>query len=107
MMSKNRRILLVSRPTGFPKLENFKIVETEIPTISDEEILLRSLYISIDPYMRERMMDTKTYADPYPLNEAFVGDVVCEVVKSNDKNYQVGSIVKGRFGWEDYPVAKN
>lgn len=104
-MRQNRQILLVSRPTGFPELENFKLVEKEIPSIQDGEVLLRSLYLSVDPYMRERMYDVATYAEPYPLNEPFIGDVVGEIVESKNEKYAVGDYVVGRLDWADYSVS--
>ena len=72
----NRRVLLTARPKGLPKPTDFRLVETSAPEPGDGEMLLRTLYLSLDPYMRGRMRDAKSYAPPVPLDEVMVGGVV-------------------------------
>lgn len=101
---KNKKILLVSRPTGMPTLDNFKIVDAEMPQPKDGEILIKTLYLSVDPYMRGRMSDRKSYIAPFALNEVVAGGVIAEVIESRSDAYQVGDIVTGHLGWEIYSV---
>lgn len=102
----NKRILLASRPAGMPTLDNFEIVETEAPGPEDGEILIRTLYLSVDPYMRGRMSDRKSYVPPFAVGEVITGGVVGEVVESRADAYQTGDIVTGMLGWQLYTVAK-
>lgn len=101
---KNRSILLVSRPDGVPKDSDFQLITNPIPIISFGEVLIRAIYLSLDPYMRGRMKGVKTYVEPFDLNRVLIGGVVGEVIKSNNSNYQVGEIVEGRLEWSDYSV---
>lgn len=105
MTEKNRQFLLVSRPVGMPSDENFKLVETDIPSIEDGQLLIRTLYLSVDPYMRSRMSDAKSYIAPYELNEVIQGGVVGRVVESKHEQFAVGDIVSGLLGWQDYSVS--
>jgi NADPH:quinone reductase len=102
----NRQIILKSRPTGMPSDENFKLVETTIPEPQDGEVLLRTLYLSVDPYMRARMNDRKSYVDPFVVGAAFTGSAVGEVVSSKSAAYASGDIVTGMLPWQLYSVAK-
>ncbi|MBV9959425.1 MAG: NADP-dependent oxidoreductase [Acidobacteria bacterium] len=102
----NRQILLASRPAGMPTADNFKFVETEMPQPSEGEVLIRTLYLSVDPYMRGRMNDRKSYVPPFALNEVITGGVVGEVVESRAENFQAGDIVTGMLGWQLYSVAR-
>ena len=101
---KNRQILLVSRPNGTPSDENFKLVESDIPTIEEGQLLVRTLYLSVDPYMRGRMSDAKSYIAPFELNEVLQGGVVGRVVESKNAKFAVGDIVTGMLFWQDYSV---
>jgi NADPH-dependent curcumin reductase CurA len=103
--NQNRQILLISRPTGMPTAENFQLIETEIPQPGAGEVLVRSLYLSVDPYMRGRMSTAKSYVAPYELNEVLTGGVVGEVVESHNPTFAVGDIVSGMLGWSDYNVS--
>jgi NADPH:quinone reductase len=103
--NKNRQILLISRPTGMPTEENFKLIETDIPQPGEGEVLVRSLYLSVDPYMRGRMSTAKSYVAPYELNEVIAGGVVGEVVKSHNPKFATGDIVTGMLGWADYNIS--
>jgi NADPH-dependent curcumin reductase CurA len=101
----NRKILLVSRPTGMPDENNFKIVEDRIPEIKDGELLIRSVYLSVDPYMRGRMSEAKSYAKPYELNEPFIGGIVGKVVESKNSRFEEGQFIEGRLDWAEYNVS--
>ncbi|MFD1848753.1 NADP-dependent oxidoreductase [Oceanobacillus bengalensis] len=105
MTTFNRSILLASRPEGMPKRGNFQLITESIPIIQEEEMLIKSIYLSVDPYMRGRMRGIKTYVAPYELNEVLTGGVVGEVIDSKNPIYNVGDIVEGRLGWADYSVS--
>lgn len=106
-MSKNvnRKILLASRPKGMPDASNFDLVESNIPEISEGEVLIRTLYLSVDPYMRGRMSDAKSYAKPYEVGEPFIGGMVGEIVESKNSKFQEGEYVEGRLEWAEYNVS--
>ena len=101
----NRRIVLASRPVGAPTQDNFRLETVAAPTINDGEMLLRSVYLSLDPYMRGRMNDAKSYADPVAIDEVMVGATVCQVEASNNSDYEVGEWVLAYTGWQDYGVS--
>lgn len=101
----NKQILLAQRPDGLPKESDFKLVESTIPTPTDGQILVRALFLSVDPYMRGRMNDVKSYAPPVKLGEVMVGGVVGEVTQSNHAQFQPGDVVEGFFGWQEYAVS--
>lgn len=102
----NRKILLASRPRGVPTLDNFEIADAEMPRPGEGEALVRTLYLSVDPYMRGRMNDRKTYVEPFALNEVITGGVVGEVVESRAEEFRPGDIVTGMLGWQLYQTAK-
>src|SRR3954465_8834505 len=103
-MTVNRQILLVSRPLGEPRAENFRLVETPVPALADGEVLVRHHYLSLDPYMRGRMSDAKSYAAPQPLDEVMIGGTAGEVVESRNAAFQPGDRVVGMGGWQEYAV---
>jgi NADPH:quinone reductase len=103
---KNKQILLASRPPGMPTLDNFNIVDAEVPEPKDGEVLLRTRFLSVDPYMRGRMRDQKSYVPPFALNEVIAGGVVAEVIESRAPAFQPGDIVTGMLGWRLYSVAR-
>lgn len=105
MRKTNRSFLLVSRPKGEPTKDNFKLIEEEIPKIQDGEMLIQTIYLSVDPYMRGRMRGVKTYTSPFELNEVLTGGVVGKVIESKHSQFSVGDIVEGRLGWSDYSVS--
>lgn len=105
MADTNRQILLAARPAGYPKESDFQLVTTPIPAPGPGEILVRALYVSVDPYMRGRMNDVKSYAPPVQLGEVMTGGVVGEVLHSNHPRFVKGEIVQGMFGWQEYAVS--
>ncbi|MFG2158700.1 NADP-dependent oxidoreductase [Streptomyces olivaceus] len=107
--SVNRAWHLVTRPVGWPKPEDFALVEAEVPAPRDGQVLVRNLYVSVDPYMRGRMSAAKSYADPYELNKPMLGGAVGEVVASRAEGFAVGDHVLHSFGWREYAAldAKN
>jgi NADPH-dependent curcumin reductase len=101
----NRQLTLASRPQGAPTGENFALRTSAMPSISDGQLLLRTVYLSLDPYMRGRMSDAKSYADPVALGEAMVGGTVSRVHASNHTDFAVGDWVLSFNGWQDYAVS--
>ncbi|TWD42518.1 hypothetical protein FB440_102252 [Vibrio crassostreae] len=101
----NRRIVLASRPVGAPTQDNFRLESAAAPSIKDGEMLLRSVYLSLDPYMRGRMSDAKSYADPVAIDDVMVGATVCQVEASNNADFEVGEWVLAYTGWQDYGVS--
>ncbi|MFC3394208.1 NADP-dependent oxidoreductase [Brenneria rubrifaciens] len=101
----NRRIVLAQRPHGVPTQDNFRLEQQAIPKIEAGEVLLRSVFLSLDPYMRGRMSDAPSYAKPVALGEVMVGATVSRVVQSKHPDYQVGDWVLGYGGWQDYAVS--
>ena len=101
-MTMNKQWLLASRPQGEPTLANFRLVETPVPTIGDGEVLVRNHYMSLDPYMRGRMDDAKSYAQPQPLDAVMQGGSVGEVIESRNPAFKVGDKVVGGYGWQEY-----
>ena len=101
-VSMNRRILLVSRPEGEPTTSNFKLAEFSIPSLNDGQVLSRTIYLSLDPYMRGRMNAGKNYANPVELGEVMEGGTVGQVVESKHPDFSEGEIVVGSGGWQEY-----
>lgn len=103
---KNKQIILASRPTGMPAMDNFATVDAEVPQPKDGEVLVRTRYLSVDPYMRGRMNDGKSYVAPFAVNEVINGGVVGEVIESRSADFKPGDIVTGQLGWQLYSVAR-
>lgn len=104
--SINQQILLKSRPVGEPKESGFALVETPIPEPGEGEVLNRTIYLSLDPYMRGRMGERESYAAPVELGSVMVGGTVSQVMKSNHPQFSVGDFVLGYDGWQAYGVSK-
>ena len=104
MTFTNKQILLASRPEGEASVANFKLREMAVPEIGDGQVLVRHHFLSLDPYMRGRMNEGKSYAEPQPLNEVMVGGTVGEVMASRHPKFNVGDSVVGRGGWQQYSV---
>jgi len=101
----NRQITLAARPTGFPKESDFRLVESAIPTPGPGEVLVRTLYLSIDPYMRGRMNEGKSYAARQEIGEVMIGGTVGEVVESRNAKFAKGDQVLGMLGWQQYGLS--
>lgn len=98
----NRRIVLNSRPVGAPTDENFHLEELAIPVLPAGQVLLRTLFLSLDPYMRGRMSDAPSYAAPVAVGDVMVGGTVARVEDSRHPDYQQGDLVLSNSGWQDY-----
>jgi NADPH-dependent curcumin reductase CurA len=103
---QNKEIRFSSRPTGLPTPENFQIAASEMPQPNDGEVLVRTLYISVDPYLRGRMREGRSYVPPFAIGEVITSGVVGEVVESRAPGFAVGDIVTGMLGWRLYNIAK-
>jgi NADPH-dependent curcumin reductase CurA len=104
MSEKNMQIVLARRPTGAARESDFRLVETEAPEIGDGQFLIRNHYLSLDPYMRGRMSDAKSYVKPVEIGEAMAGETVGEIVESRNADFKKGDKVAGPFGWRLYGV---
>lgn len=103
-MPQNRQIILHSRPEGRAGQDNFRLVRTQTPDLQDGQVLVRNHYLSLDPYMRGRMNDARSYAAPQPLGQVMVGGTAGEVLESRHPDYQAGDHVVARGGWQEYSV---
>jgi NADPH-dependent curcumin reductase CurA len=101
-----RRIVLASRPVGEPKPSDFRLEEFAVPQAGPGEILLRTRFLSLDPYMRGRMSDAPSYAKPVDVDAVMEGGTVSEVIASNNAAYAVGDIVLAHTGWQTHAVSK-
>lgn len=99
-----KEIRLASRPTGWPTAANFAIAETPVPTAGVGQVLVRNVYMSVDPYMRGRMNDVKSYIPPFQIGQPLDGGAVGEVVASDSPEVPVGSFVVHELGWREYAV---
>jgi NADPH-dependent curcumin reductase CurA len=104
-MTVNKQIVLASRPKGEATADNFRLVETEVPALEEGQVLVRNHFLSLDPYMRGRMNDRKSYAQPQPLDKVMIGGTVGEVVESRHPDFKAGDKVVGMGGWQQYAVA--
>lgn len=100
----NQQIQLASRPAGEPTHANFRLVELPVPELQDGQVLVKHHWLSLDPYMRGRMNDSKSYAQPQPLDTVMVGGTAGEVVASKNPNFAVGDKVVGMGGWQLYTI---
>ncbi len=102
---KNKQILLASRPQGTVEESHFRIVETDIPKAGEGEFVMRAHYLSLDPYMRGRMDNEKSYAAKAEVGAVMVGTAVGEVIESNHEKFKVGDFVETRTGWQEYGLS--
>jgi NADPH-dependent curcumin reductase CurA len=100
----NKQFHLISRPAGEPTAANFRLVEAPLPALTEGQVLVRHHFLSLDPYMRGRMNDVRSYAPPQPLNEVMVGGTAGEVVESRHPGFTAGDQVVGMGGWQQYSV---
>ncbi len=101
----NQRIVLASRPAAEPTTANFRLEEVALAPLEDGQVRVKHHYLSLDPYMRGRMNDAKSYAQPQPLNETMIGGTVGEVVESRNPKFAVGDKVVGMGGWQQFSTA--
>src|SRR6185436_6543381 len=106
-MSKivSREIRLASRPNGFATADNFTLAQTELEPPQDQQVLVRNLFMSVDPYMRGRMNEGKSYVPPFELGKPLEGGAVGEVVESRASEFKPGDVVTSNFGWREYFIA--
>ena len=101
----NKAILLNARPKGAPKSSDFKFIVEEVSEMASEEILLTTKYVSVDPYLRGRMSDAKSYIEPFELNKPISSGLIAEVTASNSPNFAVGDFVSGMLEWKEQQVS--
>ena len=101
----SREIRLKHRPVGMPSATDFELAETQIPEISDGQILIRNIYMSVDPYMRGRMNDRKSYAPPFQIGQPLQGGCVGQVAASRNEKFAAGDCVQSMLGWREYAVS--
>jgi hypothetical protein len=104
-MAQAKRVVLASRPVGEPKASDFRIEEYALPAPGEGQVLLRTIWLSLDPYMRGRMSDGPSYAAPVPVGGVMEGGTVCEVIASNNPGFAKGDIVLARAGWQTNAVS--
>ena len=101
----NRQIKLASRPVSYPTESNFSLVESPLPQPGEGEVLIQALWLSLDPYMRGRMRDERSYATPVELGQVMVGGVAGRIIQSRTPAFREGEIVEGSLGWQEYAVS--
>lgn len=102
----SREIRLASRPTGVPTSSNFSLAEITMEPLQDQQVLVRNLFMSVDPYMRGRMSDRKSYVPPFAIGKVLEGGAVGEVIESRSSDFKVGDVVTSRFGWREAFIAE-
>lgn len=105
MAASAQRIVLASRPVGEPKPENFRLEDVAVPSAGAGQVVLRTIWLSLDPYMRGRMSDAASYAAPVQIDQVMEGGTVSEVIASNNSDYKVGDVVLSRNGWQTHFVS--
>jgi len=99
---KNREIRLASRPKGTPTAENFNLARTELELLPDQQVLVHNLFMSVDPYMRGRMNEGKSYVPPFEIGKPLEGGAIGKVIESRAKEFKPGDVVTSNFGWREY-----
>src|SRR5476651_2225629 len=105
MPAQAKRVILVSRPVGEPKPSDFRVEEYGLPVPGEGQVLLRTIWLSLDPYMRGRMSDGPSYATPVPVGGVMEGGTVCEETASNNPGFAKGDIVLSRAGWQTHAMS--
>ena len=106
MTSKTyRRVVLARRPPGEPAESDFRVEEVPIPEPGPREVLVRNIYLSLDPYMRGRMRDVASYAAPVGIGDVMTGGTVGQIVASNHPGFKAGDVVEERLGWQEYGIS--
>jgi NADPH-dependent curcumin reductase CurA len=101
----NKQIVLAARPVGVPKESDFELVESPLPGPDEGQIMIRILYLSVDPYMRGLMRETHSYAKPVKIGEVMFGGTVGEVIESRHPDFRAGEFVEGSLGWQEYAIS--
>jgi NADPH-dependent curcumin reductase CurA len=101
----NKVIQLDKRPVGLPTISDFKFTEEEMPTIKEGEILLKTVYVSVDPYLRGRMSEAKSYVPPFQLNQPIQSGLIAEVVESKNSEFTIGEHISGMLDWKEYQTS--
>ena len=101
----NKVILLKKRPKGRPSLDDFEFIEQKKPNPKEGEILLKTKYVSVDPYLRGRMRDEKSYIEPFEVGKPLESGIIAEVVESNNKNFEKGEFVNGMLQWKQFQTS--
>src|SRR5436190_875750 len=104
-MAQAKRVVLASRPVGEPKASDFRIEDYTLPTPGEGQVLLRTIWLSLDPYMRGRMSEGPSYAAPVPIGGVMEGGTVCEVIASNNPAFARGDIVLAHTGWQTHALS--
>ena len=102
---KTRTWIFEKRPVGIPKSECFRLTENQISKIENGEILLKTLYVSVDPYLRGRMSAAKSYTAGFNLGEPMRSGIIAEVLETKNQNFNKGDFVTGRLNWSDYQIS--
>ena len=102
----SREIRLASRPAGVPTASNFTLAETTLEPLQDQQVLVRNLFMSVDPYMRGRMNDRKSYVPPFEIGKVLEGGAVGEVIESRSPAFKAGDVVTSRYGWREAFIAE-
>ncbi len=105
MTDRNRQVLLAARPQGWLRESDFRIIESPVPSIGEGQVLVRNHWLSLDPYMRGRMSEAKSYAQPLEIGDVMIGGTAGEVMASRHADYKVGDKVVGVLGWQLYAVS--
>ncbi len=105
MPATQRQFRLRARPIGLPKVSDFNLVDAPLPALQPGDVLVKTVYLSVDPYMRGRITGVRTYADPVNIGDVMVGGAVGQVIESRDPSLQAGDFVAGYWGWQDHAVA--
>ena len=98
----NKIILLNKRPEGKPTASDFKFIEEDMPVLAHGEVLLKTLYVSVDPYLRGRMTDAKSYIPPFELNKPVQSAIIAEVTESKNPDFKAGDFVSGMLDWKQF-----
>lgn len=106
MPSKNHRVVLATCPSGEPKDQDFRFEEADLPSVASGQALLKTLYLSLDPYMRGRMNAGPSYAPPVEIGQVMEGEAVGEVLESKSTELKPGDLVIGRTGWQEFAVSE-
>ena len=105
MAQSAKRVVLASRPVGEPKASDFRIEDYTLPTPGEGQVLLRTVWLSLDPYMRGRMSEGPSYAAPVPIGGVMEGGTVCEVIASNNPSFAKGDVVLAHTGWQTHALS--